>query len=176
MQPPEDHGTAEDIAYNHRFVASSDTRKMFARAFLGHVYRTRRLWVFYSLVLVLFTVLLMGDVSTTKSGRLFWAIVFALLPTLIIAAWVSTVSYLKIVRGSRLRLFNGAVLESGFGESEMVFRNPIASVRMSYMGVKSVTARGTVVFMQMHGSPVLAMYPRELFPDVAIDRILARRR
>ena len=49
---------------------------------------------------------------------------FALVPTLIIAAWVSTVSYLKMVRGSRLRLFNGAVLESGFGESEMVFRNP----------------------------------------------------
>ena len=176
MQPPAEHGTTEDIAYDHRFVASADTRKMFARAFLGHVYRTRRLWIFYCLVLVLFTVLLMGDVSAATSGRLFWAIVFALVPTLIIAAWVSTVSYLKMVRGSRLRLFNGAVLESGFGESEMVFRNPIASVRMSYKGVKSVNTRGPFVFMQMHGSPVLAMYPRELFPDAAIDRILAARR
>jgi hypothetical protein len=176
VQLPAAHDTTKHIAYSHRFVSSSDTRKRFARAFLGHVYRTRRLWVFYFLVLVLFTVLLMGDVSSSMSGRPFWAIAFALLPTLIIAAWVSTVSYLKIVRGSRLRLFDGAVLESGFGESEMVFRNPIASVRMSYMGVKSITARGSFVFMKTHGSPVLAMYPRELFPDAAIDRILAARR
>lgn len=105
MQPAAEHGTTEDIAYDHRFVASADTRKMFARAFLGHVYRTRRLWIFYCLVLVLFTVLLMGDVSAATSGRLFWAIVFALVPTLIIAAWVSTVSYLKMVRGSEVAPF-----------------------------------------------------------------------
>lgn len=100
---------------------------------------------------------------------------FALLPTLILAVWALAMSYLRMVRRSRWRLFNGAVLESGFGDGEMVFRNTLGSVRLSYKGVRSVTARGKFVFIQMHGVPVMAIYPRELFPDEAITRILLAR-
>jgi len=148
------------IAYSHRFVANSDTRKRFARALLGYAYRTKRPWVFYSLLLVIFTLLLMSGRSRSSGlgGRVFWAVVFALLPTPILAVWASAMSYFRMVRRSRWRLFNGAVLESGFGEGEMVFRNPLASVRLSYKGVRSVTARGKFVFMQMHGVPVMAIY------------------
>lgn len=164
----------ETIAYSHRFVAEAYTGKSLARASLGYAYRTKRPWVFNSLVLVIFTFLLFSRKSSSPDlgGRIFWAAVFALLPTLIHAVWALALSYFRMVRRSRWRLFNGAVLESGFGEGEMVLHNPLGSVRLSYKGVRSVTARGKFVFMQMHGSPVIAIYPRELFPDAAIDRIL----
>lgn len=163
-----------DIGYTHRFVASSDTSRKSARAFLGHALRTRRQWVFYLLVLALFTVVLMSgmDPRLGLGSQITWAAVFALLPTLIVAFSLVAISYVRMVRGSRLRLFEGAVLESGFGEDEMVFRNPIAAVRISFRGIKSLTARGDFVFMQQHGVPVVGIYPRELFPDDAIDRIL----
>jgi hypothetical protein len=39
--------------------------------------------------------------------------------------------------------------------------------------VRSVAPRGDFVFLQQHGVPVVAVYPRELFPDDAIARIRA---
>ena len=126
---------------------------------------------------MLFALLIMsGWKSGSIGAQVFWALVFALVPTLILVVWAAAIGYRATVRGSRLRLFNGAVLESGFGEDEMVLRNPIASVRMAYTGIKSITARGGFVFMQQHGSPLFTVYPRELFPDEAIDRILRARR
>lgn len=166
----------EDIPYTHRFVANSDTAKTIARAIQFYAHRLKGRWIFYGLILVLFALLIMGIWRSGSIGaQVFWAIVFALVPTTILAVWTAVISYLATVRGSRLRLFNGAVLESGFGDEEMVLRNPIASVRLAYIGIKSVTARGNFVFMQQHGAPFLNAYPRELFPDEAIDRILRAR-
>lgn len=166
----------EDIPYTHRFVANSDTAKANARAFQFYAHRLRGRWIFYALILVLFALLIMGGWRSGSIGaQVFWAIVFALVPTLIVAVCTAVISYLASVRGSRLKLFNGAVLESGFGEEEMVLRNPIASLRLAYIGIKSVTVRGNFVFMQLHGAPLLNVYPRELFPDEAIDRILRAR-
>jgi hypothetical protein len=45
--------------------------------------------------------------------------------------------------------------------------------RLSYRAVRSVAPRGDFVFLQQHGVPVVAVYPRELFPDDAIARIRA---
>jgi len=166
----------EEIPYTHRFVANSDTAKTIARARQLYAHRLKVRWIFYSLILVLFALLIMsGWRSGSIGAQVFWALVFALVPTLILVVWAAAIGYLATVRGSRLRLFNGAVLESGFGEEEMVLRNPIASVRMAYTGIKSVTARGSFVFMQQHGAPLFTVYPRELFPDEAIDRILRAR-
>lgn len=166
----------DEIPYTHRFVANSDTAKTIARALQIYAHRLKGRWIFYSLILVLFSLLIMaGWRSGSIGAQIFWAIVFALVPTAILAVWAAAIGYFATVRGSRLRLFDGAVLESGFGEEEMVLRNPIASARLAYAGIKSVTARGKFVFMQQHGVPLLSVYPRELFPDEAIDRILRAR-
>lgn len=168
----------EDIPYTHRFVATSHTGKKIARAFLGRAHRMKRQWVVYSLFLVIFASIAISGMSESFSlwSRIFWAIVFALVPTLITVVLVVAISYFQMVRGTRVRLFNGAVLESGFGEDEMVIRNPIASGRMAYKGIKSVSVRGDFVFMKHHGLPLVVGYPRELFPDEAINRILRAQR
>jgi hypothetical protein len=167
----------EEIPYTHRFVANSGTAGTIARAFQFYAHRLKGRWVCYALILLLFTLLLMSGVSSRSVGAQFFrAIAFALVPTAILAVWTTAIGYLRMVRGSRLRLFNGAVLESGFGEEEMVLRNPIASVRLAYKGIKSITAQGNFVFMQQRGVPLLTVYPRDLFPDEAIDRILRARR
>jgi len=168
----------EDIPCTHRFVGSSDTRKSIARASLGQAHRMRRQWVFYSIVLVSFAVLLMSGMSRDFSSgtRIGWAIMFALLPTLVVAVLVSVIAYSQMVRRSRFLLFKDAVLESGFGADEMVFRNPIAAIRIAYTGIESVTPRGNFVFVQQQGLPRVTVYPRDLFPDEAIYRILLARR
>lgn len=168
----------ETIPYTHRFVANSDTNQKIARASLGNAHRLKSQWISYSLVLVPLTVLLMSSVGNSSSlgSRVSWAVAVALLPTILFAVLAGAISYFQMVRGSRLRLFKGAVLESGFGEDEMVYRNPIESDRIAYTAVKSVTARGEFVFLQYHGLPIVLSYPRELFPDEAIDRILLAKR
>lgn len=164
----------EVISYTHRFVADSGTRKKAARAFVGHAQRMRSVWVFYAFLLTLFAVILSSgmDAKFGLGTRAVWGLVYAILPTSVLAAFIAVVGYLRTFRGAKLRLFDGAVLESGFGEHEMVLRNPLAASRLSYRGVESITARGDFVFMRQHGIALVGVYPRELFPDDVFERIL----
>jgi hypothetical protein len=165
----------EDIPYSHRFVANSDSGKRMARAYLGHLHRMDGLWFCYSLVLWIFWLLLrtgMNSIDGNWTAKDVWAFVFALVATLTVAVFTATIHYFQMVRRSRLRWFSGAILESGFGEDEMAYRDVVESSRIAYAGITSVTARGDFVFMEQHGVPLVCVYPRELLPDEAIDRIL----
>lgn len=161
----------EDIPFAYRFVAKADTQKRMARG--SRVALRRRRWVVCACSMVLFGTIINGGMkgSWSLGARIFWSGVYALVPTLLIMILV-TVTINVYSRRPNPRIFDGAVLESGFGEDEMVVRNPIASTRLAYAGIKSVTVRGNFVYMRYHGSQVVAGYPRELFPDEAIDRIL----
>lgn len=123
----------DDVEFTHRFVATSDTRRKCALAFVRHVHRTRTTWVLYSALLMPFTVLIFSGLDER----------FSLEPRLV----------------------------SGFGDGAMVLRNPLSTARIRYEGIQSVTARGDVDFMRQQGVPLLGVYPRELFPDEAIERI-----
>lgn len=166
------------ISYTNRFVANAGTRREIARAFVGHAQRMRGTWLFYLLVLVLFAVISVSGMDTRFGlrTRVAWSILYAIVPTAVVAALIATIGYLRTYRGSRLRLFEGAALESGFGENEMILRGPLAEVRLSYQGIRSITARRNFVFMRQHGSPLVSVYPRELFPDEALERILHTKR
>jgi hypothetical protein len=76
-----------------------------------------------------------------------------------------------MVRSARVRVFPGAVLESGFGADALVLRNPLSESRVSYRAIKSVTPRGDFIFMRQHGVPMVGAFPRALFPDEAIARM-----
>ena len=111
------------------------------------------------------------DERFSLESRLAWALIFALAPTLVVAGCFAALGYVRTLRGARFRLYDGAVLRSGFGDGAMVLRNPLSTVRIRYEGIQSVTARGDVVFVRQQGVPLLGVYPRELFPDAAIERI-----
>jgi hypothetical protein len=165
--------TSEPIPYTYRFVASPDTGRKMARALIGHAHRMKRQWIFYSLILALFTLIIVTgmDSSYSLGKRLFWAIVFALVPTLLLAAFFSVLGYFRVARSAQVRVFPGAVLESGFGEDALVLRNPLSESRISYRAIRSITPRGDFIFMRQHGVPLTSVFPRALFPREAIERI-----
>ena len=66
----------------------------------------------------------------------------AVVPTLLAALLFAAAGYVSMLRGARIRLFPGAVVESGFGEQEMVLRNPVSETRLSYRRIRDYTANG----------------------------------
>lgn len=165
----------EEIAYTHRFVADSATGRKMALAFVRHSFTMRSQLAFFAgffLLDVLLWMLLFDD-SAGIGSQLFWAALFAAGTTAALATLTSVIAYVRVVRGARVRLFPGALLESGFGTEHMVLRNPLAESRVSYRSVRSLVARGDYVFLRHRGTPLVAVYPRELFPGEARARIRA---
>lgn len=163
----------EEILYQHRYVATAGTVRAMARAFVDHLFRVRRTWLFLALVWVLFAgVFLLGmDSSYSLRTRLGWSVALGLVPTVVLVLALAALSYVRTIRSARTRVFDGAVLESGFGTDEFVFRNPVASSRTRYSVVRSIDVRGDHVFVRQHGVPLVAIYPRELFPDEAVEQM-----
>ena len=161
------------IPYQHRWVAPAGIPEAMARAYVRHLHRRPGLWVAYALFVVLFAaILFLGyDSSLSVGSRILGGLLFGWVPALILALAIRTMLYVRTVRGARLRVYEGAVLESGFGDEAFVFRNPMASGRTSYRAVTAITTQGPFVFVRYEGNPVIACYPRELFPDDAIARI-----
>jgi hypothetical protein len=165
---------SEDIAYTNRFVADRGTGRAVARAFVRHALTMRSQVVFLSAFFVF--CLLVWTVTFDEAplgAALFWAVVLSVVPTLSLLALISAIGYVRTLRGSRHRLFEGAVVESGFGEDEMVLRGVLGETRLKYRAVRSLEVRGDHVFMQQHGVAVVSIYPRVLFPDDAVRRIRA---
>lgn len=166
---------AEEIQYTHRFVARPATGRKMAGAFVRHALTMRSQLLFFAGFLglcFLMWMVLFDEDSATLGARVLWATVLAAVATAALALLVAVISYVRTLSGARVRLFPGAVVESGFGEEEMLLRNPLVESRVSYRSVQSLRARGDFVFLRHRGAPVIAIYPRELFPDEMIARIL----
>ncbi len=167
----------EDIPFANRFVAGPNTRRDVARASMSYSLHRKVLWVAPLVSVLPFSLLLFSgmDSEYSLSFRLFWAPIFALVPALLLAAMltplIAILSYRITLKGSKARLYEGAVLETGFGEDEWVSRTPLAAARTSYRAIKGVSVRGQFVFLRIHGLAQAVMWPRELFPDPAIQHI-----
>lgn len=156
-----------------RWVATGDSAKQAAGAFLKLTLRRPRWWVFVALVELLFAVLvaLSFDERYAAVTRVLWAPVYALVPTLGIAGLVLGVGYLLNRRLFGQRLREGVVLESGIGERLLVLRGPLAETTLSFDGIASLRSSGNWVFLQQTGSPVLGVWPAELFPPADLARM-----
>lgn len=97
-----DHAATDDVEFTHRFVATSDTRRQCALAFVRHVHRARTTWVLYSALLMPFTVLIFSgmDERFSLELRLVWALIFALAPTLVVAGCFAALGYVRTLRGA----------------------------------------------------------------------------
>ena len=166
---------SESVAFTERFVADAGTARRLARAFVSERLRLRRIWILFGLVLlVMAAILILGMDPDFRLGvRVAWALIFATVPTTLLIAGFAALAYALTLRGARVRLFDGAVLESGFGANAMVLRGPLSESRIDYAAVTSATRHGDFVFLRQRGIPVVSVFPRELFPDDAIARINA---
>ena len=135
--------------------------------------RRRRLWVFISPIGIVFALLvaLSLDDGYSPVTRIVWGSVYAVVPTVVIAALILGIGHLVNRRIFRRRLREGVVLESGFDERALVLRGPWSESTLSFDGIASVRVSGSWVFLQQIGVPVLGAWPVELFPPGDLARL-----
>ncbi len=161
------------IALEHRFVADATTAPAMARAAVAHNMRSRRVAVLLvGCQLVLATLLFSGfSTAYSLSVRLIASNVYALVATIAIAVFAAVAAYRLTLRQVRIRAYAGAVFETGFGDEGFVTRHPMGSARYPYSAVVSVATRDAFVLLRVAGSPVVRIYPRDLFPDDVLQRL-----
>jgi hypothetical protein len=92
-------------------------------------------------------------------------------PTLGIAVVGLGAGYFLNRRMFLRRLREGVVLEAGIGERVLVLRGPWAESTLSFDGIASVRSSGNWVFLNQIGSPVLSVWPAQLFPPADLARL-----
>ena len=170
------HGgeTDEDVAFTYRFVATDRTRRDLAGAWMRWFFAQPRTWLILDAFWMCSAVILflgMDEERFSTGTRLVWSLLYALVPTIALAGLLGLLAYVHTVRAARIRVHDGALRESGFGEHTLVLRNPVESSRQSYRTIRSIKARGDHVFIRRVGIAPVAVWPRALFPDEEIERV-----
>ena len=172
--PEPESRTEEAVAYRYRFVATDRTRRDLGRAFVGWLFVQPRIWLVLDVLGTCLAVILflgMDEERFSTGTRVVWSVIYALVLTVVFAAFLGALAYVQTVRSARIRVHDGAVLESGFGERTLVLRNPVESSRQDYRTIRSIKARGDHVFIRRVGLAPVAVWPRALFPDEEIERV-----
>jgi hypothetical protein len=158
---------SDPIALTEQYVVRADTARLMARAFVNERLRLRRTWIFFGLMYPLMTIFVLWgmDPRFRLVVRVAWALVFAIVPLAILMVGLAVLSYVLTMRAARLRLFEGAVLESGFSADALFFKGPLSESRIPYAAIVSVKRQGDFVFLRQIGINVVSVFPHELFPD-----------
>lgn len=156
-----------------RWVATGNSAKQAAGSFLKLTLRRPLWWLYVAVVefLCAFLFALSFDERYGPATRALWGSVYAVVPTLGIAVVGLGLAYFLNRRRFRRRLREGVVLESGIDERFLVLRGPWAETKLSFDGIASVRSSGNWVFLQQTGSPVVNVWPAELFSPADMARL-----
>jgi hypothetical protein len=166
----------EDIHFAYESFATPDTSRQMARAMVGRTMRLRRFWTFFAVLWAVLAAYLcafgFGDDDLSVASRLIGAILWSAALTLIVVVVLAALIYF----GNRRTLGKGAfrpgtAMRTGFGRDEFVTANSLSSSRFSYAAVRSVEVYDHFVFIRYVGQPVVRVYPSELFPSEALQRL-----
>ncbi|MEO6627326.1 MAG: hypothetical protein ABIP03_02020 [Aquihabitans sp.] len=166
----------EDIAFVHEFTVTSATGKQAARALLGFAFGRRQLHKVFGILTIVVALLIYFFFSKdglTTSLRLFEAAFWAVAFTLAVALGVAALTYFANRWAFTKNALPGSVIRTGFGRDEFVTSNEFSSSRVSYRAVRSIDLRGGFVLIRYMGSSALRVYPSELFPAAALERVRA---
>jgi hypothetical protein len=168
--------TEEQVPFSYRFVATDRTARELSRAFLGYLFTRPRTWLALDVVWMLCAVVLFTGMDDRFSvgARVLAAILYAVPAMVVVMVVLALAVHVRTARVARIRVHDGAVLESGFGEHTLVLRNPVESSRQDYRTIHSITARRDHVFIRRVGLTPVAVWPRALFPDDEVERIRPR--
>ena len=101
-------------------TASSPTatpRKRWARAFVFHGWRPRRLWIIPVMIITSVALVYSGTSASAENGvRLMTAVAYVLTIMPAAAGFVWVLIYTLTLRNLRHRVFDGAILQTGFDE------------------------------------------------------------
>jgi hypothetical protein len=162
-----------ELAYT--WTATSTSAREATRAFFRYVVERPRFYVgaagYWVGLSALWYVVFDGD-STTWS-RLFWAPIFGLVTTIVLfGAFISLLFALNLKR-MRLRIQEGNIMESGFGEGVVRVRGPLSDRVLAASGIDWVRESGDWLLVRERGVPLIEVWPRALFPDPELARLRA---
>ncbi|GAA5150514.1 hypothetical protein GCM10023340_27800 [Nocardioides marinquilinus] len=163
-----------DIPLTHRFVADADYRRRVSWASARFALVSRGHLLFYAAIVafaLLDRELTRGWTPLGDAIRGVALVVVVLLAFTVL--FTVAVGYRQAYVSARLRYPDDAVLESGFGDDELVLRTPVGETRVAYRDLRKARARGEFVFLATDGLGGQAVFPRALFPDEAVARINA---
>jgi hypothetical protein len=119
-------GRVTDIPTTERWVATRHSAREAASAFLMLTLRRRRLWLLISSIGIVFAVLVALSIDDGYSPvtRIVWGSLYAVVPTVVIAAVILGIGHLVNRRIFGRRLREGVVLESGFANAPWCCADP----------------------------------------------------
>ncbi|HEX8780126.1 MAG TPA: hypothetical protein VF728_03010 [Nocardioides sp.] len=158
----------------YRWTASRDSARDASRAYFAQLVRRPRFALTFALVWVVLSLywnLLFADETDTAS-RIVWAPIFGLATTVALFVLLMSVLYLQTVRRMRLRLTEGTVLESGFGDGVVRVRGPLSDSTLTGAGIQWIRTSGVWVLVRQRGVPLIGLWPAALFPREELEHLV----
>ncbi len=157
----------DDITTTQRWVATGESARQAAGAFLKLLVRRRWWWGLVAVVEVGYAALIGLTIEDGYSPleRTLWGAAFALVSTICVVVLVLGLSYLVNRRRFRERIHADVVRESSIGQRSLNLRSPWAE-HVLFDGLSNVLSIGDWVFLKQKGVPIWGVWPAELFPHL----------
>jgi hypothetical protein len=166
-------GLVQSPELTYRWTASRDSARGACRAYFAHLVRRPRFAITFILVWIVLSLywnLLFAE-GTETASRVVWAPLFGLATTAVLFVLLLSVLYLQTVRRMRLRLTEGNVLESGFGDGVVRLRGPLSDSTLTGAGIQWIRTSGVWVLIRQRGVPLIGLWPAALFPREEMEHL-----
>ena len=166
-------GLVQSPELTYRWTAGRDSARDASRAYFAQLVRRPRFAITFALtwiVLSLYWDLLFAD-GTDTASRVVWAPVFGLATTVVLVVLLMSVLHLQTVRRMRVRLTEGTVLESGFGDGAVRVRGPLSDSTLTGAGIQWIRTSGAWVLVRQRGVPLIGLWPAALFPREELEHL-----
>ena len=163
-----------DEETTHRWVAGPESADSAARSLSRANLRRRRTWV---VLLVLWLacgapVAAVLDTDSTVS-RLAWAYGLVTVMGVVALPVGLFIGRRATRRRFARRIGPGVELTARFGSSSLELAGPLSRHELTYAGLEHVQRVGDWVHLRQTASPVLIVWPGELFPDPELEQMQA---
>lgn len=166
-----DGEAGEQIALEHRYVADGESAVRAARAHVRAMHGRPTIWIVHLGLFLVVLTMVTGPLRGPDEGlSVAMGATFSALLTGLFGWYTAVVSRRATTRNMRATIFEGAVLETGFGERGYVISGPFGRRYVPYSRVESVDRWGDFTSIRLVDDPVRRLNPSVLFPDEALER------
>jgi hypothetical protein len=158
------------------WVATTGSARSSAVAMCRYGFSRRPFWAVFGALWVVATVLLTSSVDDDYSAPARWlaGAVYAAMGTAIVLTVVVLASALVNWRLARQRLRPGSVWHATATADSLTMSGPLlVRVSIPFHALEMVRVVGDWVLMKQRGVPIVNVWPRELFSDESLARMMS---
>ena len=162
-----------EIPFQYEFTADADTARRLAGSFLRASLQTPPVILAHVWLFVAFGALACFS-PTASSGfwmRLITAYVGGSIGMILLFPFMAGILYSSGKSLVRQHLPEGQLLRTGFASHAYAVSSATGVAEVRFDTIRSVTARGGLVFVKVHGTRQAAVYPDALFPRSMVERV-----